>query len=171
MIAVPRPQTTEAVAAIANRLKSMVARESTSAAERAQQAVLALTWTAHLLERGRSFYTLRHEYASTTAALYGHATAASAIDGLARFHTPESQRALVSFASQRSLPIAARRQAAAAFDASVRASDLLLTTEEILAQYAIYNASESADSDTQQVLAALLDTIESRRAAAAAPPN
>jgi hypothetical protein len=174
MIAVPRPQTPEAVAQIAARLKSIVARESTSAPERAQQAVLALTWTANLLERGRTFYALRRESTPVAAALYRPATTDPAIDALARFHTPESQRALIAFASQRAFPIEARRKAAAAFDASVRMSDLLLTSDEILAQYAIYNASETADADTQQVLGAILDTIEARTRiteADAAPSN
>jgi hypothetical protein len=164
MIAVPRPHTSEAAAKIAERLASLVARESVTSDERAQQAVTAIAWTAQLLQQDRSFYALRREGSAIESALYHPATSASAIEALSRFRTPASQRALANFASQRTLPIEARKQAAAAFDASVRASGVLLTSDEILAQYAIHNASATADSDTQQVLAALLDAIESRRA-------
>jgi hypothetical protein len=75
------------------------------------------------------------------------------------------------FASRRTLPIEARRQAAVAFDQSVKSRGLLLTTAEILAQYTHYNASAAADADTQQVLGSLLDTIESRRLAPANAPS
>jgi hypothetical protein len=87
------------------------------------------------------------------------------VAALARFGTPSSQRALANFASQRTLPIEARRQAATAFAASISVNGVLLSKDEILSQYAIYNASATADADTQQVLGALLDAIESRRAA------
>ena len=171
VIAVPRPHSADMVAAIAGRLLSSVAHEAVSADVRAQQSLMAITWTAGLLERGRSFYALRRESPAIESAMYQPATAASAIDALARFGRPSSQRALMNFASHRTLPIDARTQAAAAFDASVRASGLLLTTDEIRAQYAIYNASAAADADTQQVLGALLDSIESRRTNSTAATN
>jgi hypothetical protein len=47
---------------------------------------------------------------------------------------------------------------------------VLLTTDQILLQYNRYNASETADADTQRVLGSLLDTIESRRTGASQPP-
>jgi hypothetical protein len=166
VIAVPRPHSAEATAKIAMRLLELAERDATSADERAQQAVIAIAWTANLLDRGRDYYAVRREGAAIESALYQRATAASAIDALSHFGTADSQRALLSFASQRTLPIDARRQAASAFETSVQAGGLLLTSDEILAQYAIYNASAAADSETQQVLGALLDVIESRRAKA-----
>lgn len=164
MIAVPRPHTADAVAKIASRLLQISERDAVPANGRALQAVEAVAWTAGLVERGRTFYALRRESPAIEAALLQPATAAGAIAALARFGTPESQRALVKFASHRTLPIEARRQAASAFDHSVKSRGLLLTSDEIVSQYTLYNASAAADADTQQVLASLLDTIESRRA-------
>jgi hypothetical protein len=46
---------------------------------------------------------------------------------------------------------------------------VLLTTDQILMQYDRYNASETADADTQRVLGSLLDAIESRRTASPQP--
>ena len=53
-------------------------------------------------------------------------------------------------------------QAAEAFRASVAAHGVLLTTDQILAQYDRYNASETADAATQKVLARVLDVIEKK---------
>jgi hypothetical protein len=39
---------------------------------------------------------------------------------------------------------------------------VLLTTSEIRQQYDQYNASETADAATQQVLGSILDTIEKK---------
>jgi hypothetical protein len=173
VIAVPRPHTPEAVTSIAGRLWELSRRVAAAPEERASQAIEAVTWTASLLERDRSFYALRREDAAIESALYQPATTAAAIAALARFNTPASQRALVNFAGLRAAPLEGRRLAAAAFAASVAASGVLLTHDEILTQYAVYNASESADADTQQVHGALLDAIESRRApnAVTAVPN
>jgi hypothetical protein len=163
MIAVPRPHSNEAVAKIAGRLWELSQRDAATPEELAMQAVEAVTWTAQLLARGRTFYALRREGPAIETALYQPASSAAAVAALARFGTPSSQRSLTNFASHRTLPIKARRQAAAAFAASVAANGVLLTKDEIVSQYAIYNASATADADTQQVLGALLDAIESRR--------
>jgi hypothetical protein len=165
VIAVPRPYTAEAAARIAGQLWDLSLRDASTPEERAIESAEAVRSAAMLLERGRTFYALRREEPSIEAALYQPAAAASAIVALSRFGTAGSQRALVTFASQRTLPIEARKQAAAAFAASVQAGGVLLTKDEILAQYAIYNASATADADTQKVLGALLDAIESRVAA------
>ena len=53
-----------------------------------------------------------------------------------------------------------RRAAAAALTASVDRYGLQLTREQILEQYSRYNASETADADTQQVLSKILDILE-----------
>ena len=39
---------------------------------------------------------------------------------------------------------------------------VLLTTDEIRIQYDTYNASESADAETQKLLGSVLDTIEKK---------
>jgi hypothetical protein len=47
-----------------------------------------------------------------------------------------------------------------AFRRSIQARGILLTTQQILRQYDRYNASESQDRSTQQVLGLILDCIE-----------
>jgi hypothetical protein len=69
----------------------------------------------------------------------------------------------VNLASRSSLAAGARQHAAEAFRENVRAHGVLLTTDEIHDQYDRYNASATADTQTQAILGALLDTIESRR--------
>jgi hypothetical protein len=85
---------------------------------------------------------------------------AAAARVLGLFGTPRAQQALVQLASTPTQPLAARQAAAAAFRAAVLSRGLLLTRESLLRQYDIYNASESLDRETQEVLASLLDTME-----------
>jgi hypothetical protein len=73
---------------------------------------------------------------------------------------------LVNLASQITLPAASRAAAARAFAESVKSHGVLLAADEIIDQYDRYNASQDSDVETQKVFAALLDAIESRRAAA-----
>jgi hypothetical protein len=160
VIAVPRPYSAAAVRAIVARLLELSARDAVPAEERAAQAAQAVTWIAELLARGRTFYALRRQVPTIEAALYQPSAALPAIDALGRFGTPASQRALVAYASQSVHPLDSRGRAAAAFRESVGTRGLLLTRDEVLAQYAMYNASASADAGTQQVLGAILDAIE-----------
>lgn len=71
-----------------------------------------------------------------------------------------AQNVLIDLASQDRRPLQARRQAAAAFAASVERFGVLLSPAAIAAQYDRYNASEQAQSETQQLLGSLLDTLE-----------
>jgi hypothetical protein len=164
VVAVPLPATAEAVTKFAERLLAQAPRDAAAVDERAAQALEAVAWMAQLLGRGRSFYALRREAPAAAFNLF-QSSAAPALDALARMGTPFCQQALVVYASQPTLPIDTRRQAAAAFDAAVKAHGLLLTRGEILAQYDLYNASADADANTQEVLGALLDAMEQRRSA------
>ena len=161
----PRPHTDEAMAEIAARLGQMAGRDLPSADERAQQAVWALEQFADLLARRRTFYDLRSYDAALGDALLLTDKAAPSIKALQLLGTPSSQQLLVDYASQAALPIEARRAASEAFRQSVQRNGLLLEREEILRQYERYNASETADVATQELLGGLLDSIESRRAA------
>jgi hypothetical protein len=88
--------------------------------------------------------------------------------------TPQSQRLLVEVVNQNGRSIADRQAAAAAFDVAVKRRGVLLTKTEILRQYDLYNRSANADAATQQVLGAVLDTIEAPRVTTVAttePPS
>lgn len=166
VVAFPRPQTDEAVSQLLDRLKAVAGRDEVTPEERAAMASQSLTWLGQLLARDNTFYDLRRQAPVVEAALYLPAMTDKAVEALALLGTPASQRSLVDFASHLTVPIESRRQAAQAFAASVGRFGILLTKDEILAQYARYNASASLDADTQQVFGSLLDTIESLRAKA-----
>lgn len=163
VIAAPRPHTPETTARIVDELRKL-ARDEVGAPQRAEQASQAMSWLAALLASDRDFYALRRFAPSVEASLYRAATSEPAIAALGLLGTPSSQRALVDHASQSTLPIASRRASATAFYNSVQRHGVLLTSEEITTQYDRYNASASADADTQKVLSVLLDAIEARRA-------
>ncbi|MCI0333637.1 MAG: hypothetical protein L0228_10495, partial [Planctomycetes bacterium] len=163
VIAAPRPHSAEAVARLVEQLTTLSGRFAVPADARAAEAVEAVTWLSKLASGERPFYKIRRTEPVIEAALYGSTTAEPAIAALAQLGAPESQCALVNFASQPTLSITVRSQAADAFRKNVAAHGLLLTSSEILTQYDRYNASERADADTQRVLGSLLDSIESRR--------
>jgi CheY-like chemotaxis protein len=162
-IAVPRLHSKETVARTVAELSVLAGRDASTATERAAQARQAVKWIESLLSKNRSFYELEYTMPVIAASLYRADAAAEAIASLTQLGTPESQRTLLDFASQTTLPGAQRLQAAEAFRTSVAENGVLLTTDEILNQYGRYNASSRADAQTQQILGALLDAIESRR--------
>jgi CheY-like chemotaxis protein len=168
VIAVSRPNTPEALAPIVARLQALADRDPVTPDQRAAEAVEATAWIAQLLAADRRFYALRRVELVLEFAVYQPNSNKSAIAALVTLGTPASQRALVNLASQITLPAASRAAAAIAFAESVKSHGVLLTADEIIDQYDRYNASQRADVDTQKVFAALLDAIESRRAAAQA---
>ena len=86
--------------------------------------------------------------------------AAKAARVLGLLGTPRAQRALVEFASTQLQPLVDRKAAAEALRVAVQQRGLLLTRDQLLHQYDLYNDSEILDPDTQQVLASILDAIE-----------
>jgi CheY-like chemotaxis protein len=170
VIAVPRVFSPEILKPLVARLTALSGRFATPPNVRAAQAVDALTWLSTLSGGERPFYKIRRTEPVIEAALYRADAAKSAITALGKLGTAESQSSLVDFASQATLPLESRSQAAEAFRASVAAHGVLLTNDQILTQYDRYNASETADADTQRVLGLLLDAIESRRDRQPLPP-
>jgi CheY-like chemotaxis protein len=168
-IASPRPHSPEVLARIVDQLNNISGRASVSANERAGQATQAMNWIAQLLASNRTFYDLHRTAPAIEMAMYRPATAATAMNALTKLGTAESQRTLLNLASQSALPGGVRRDAAKAFHASVQARGVLLTSDEILAQYDRYNASASADVETQEILGSILDAIEVAAATARSP--
>jgi CheY-like chemotaxis protein len=164
VIAFARPQNGDGAAIIAEQLTALTAGNQVSPKERTAMAAQSLTWLGQLLAREQSVYDLRRQAPVIEAALYRPELAEGSVAALAFVGTPESQRSLVDFASRSSVPIDARQLAAASFQKSVSRSGILLTEEEILRQYDRYNASATADADTQKVLGTILDALESLRA-------
>jgi len=163
-VAVPRPHTVDG---LAYELK-LLARESNrgivSREERAAQCAQSLRWIGRLAERGQSLYDLRRLDAAVLATLDAPEVTEICLAVLARLNTVRSQLALAEVASRQAAPIGIRQAAARGFGESVRRCGTLLTTDQIVAQYERYNASVTADKETQKVLASILDSIEQRAA-------
>jgi hypothetical protein len=138
-------------------------RRFVSLSVRAEHATAAVGHLGHLLAQDKTFYDLRRPGSLLAETLYRPALGDRAIDALASVGTPASQRQLLNYASRPGAPLESRRAAAAAFDRSVKRHGVLLTTNEIRHQYDLYNASEMADIESQQVFGQLLDSLESRR--------
>jgi len=161
-IAFPRPHDDRAFRWQMQQLASLAPYESVPHAERRQQAAKALDLLAELSRSApRGLYDLRQVQAEVLTALAVPPLTARAAFVLGKMGTRDSQRALVDLASRQTQPAVTRKAAAAAFHRSTIEHGILLTTAEIRRQYDRYNASASADTDTQQVLGAVLDSIES----------
>ncbi|MEZ6111766.1 MAG: response regulator [Pirellulaceae bacterium] len=130
--------------------------------ERLSQAETALDYIGRLAEAESAypFYDLISLSPAVERSLRTPALAERAARALGLLGTPSGQQALVEIASQHAYPIEQRRTAAAAFATAVKRRGLRLSADSVLAQYDRYNASESLDTETQQVLGSVLDTIE-----------
>jgi hypothetical protein len=144
------------------KLEALKGRNQTTADERLFYAAAALRSLADLaaipgnIDR---FSLLRAEDAAALALRIPNLTEPAA-QFLAALGTPKAQSALVEMASVNALPIAQRQIAAQGFAAAVSRRGVNLTASQILQQYDRYNASEQLPAETQQVLGALLDTLE-----------
>jgi hypothetical protein len=164
MVAFPRPHSPERATAIADRLVALAGHNYVSPDERVAQASQAVAWIAQLLADGPKFYNLERQADVLQEAAARQQVSIDSIAALAELGLPSAQLALVELASRQTAPLADRQAAAAAFTQTVARHGLLLTSEQILRQYDRYNASANADPGTQQVLGAVLDAVESRRA-------
>jgi hypothetical protein len=163
VMATPRPHGPGALAAIAEQTIALTARPMAPPEARIAQAAQALQWLATLLANGSPYDELRRDGALVGRTLMIPELAAPSLAVLGGLGTAPSQVALVDYASSHSAAIEARRAAAKAFVASVQRHGLQLNRDQILRQYDRYNASETADADTQQVLGQILDVIEKKQ--------
>ena len=127
---------------------------------RQRQAADALDLLAELSRSAHKLYDLRRVQDSVLVALHNPKLAAKAAAVLANLNSAESQRALVEVASRFTLPLGVRQAAATAFCENVQQHGILLTTEEIRAQYRRYNESGKLDAATRHVLGLILDCLE-----------
>ncbi len=156
------PRSMEAFSVQANVLLGQYGRDVLLPQERVAQAAQALNWLAALAAQPQTLYDLRRYSSAVEQALYHTDLSLPAISAAGALGTPSSQRALAALASRPGLPLEVRQAAVAALGLSVERFGILLTSGEILRQYDLYNASQYADEETQQVLGAILDVLESR---------
>jgi hypothetical protein len=131
-------------------------------AERLRRAKAALAAMQTFLETKNTVFNLRPYEAQLLAATTSPELATAALGVLGRLGSATVQRTLVETASATARPLELRQAAAAAFIENVRRFGTLLTIDEIRLQYDRYNASETLDAPTQELLGAVLDAIELR---------
>ncbi len=128
--------------------------------EHTKQAAAALGWLAELLETGHPYDEMLRDAKRISLTLYQPELTKPTLRVLAVLGTADSQQLLLNFISTDTLPIETRHMASKALATSVGRYGKLLTSDEILHQYDRYNASETADSETQEVLGEVLDLLE-----------
>jgi CheY-like chemotaxis protein len=171
-----QPTDAVGVSFVMRRLLGHAGRDFVSQEERLRQAAVALDQWAVLASNAEAFgfYELLPQQQAAESALSVPSLNHKAAKVLGLLATPQSQRLLVEVVNQNGRSIADRQAAAAAFDVAVKRRGVLLTKTEILRQYDLYNRSANADAATQQVLGAVLDTIEAPRVTTVAttePPS
>jgi hypothetical protein len=130
--------------------------------ERLRRAQTALASMKHLLDARNTVFNLRPYEQNLLRAAASPRLGKDAVAVLGYFGSAAAQRALADTASATARPLDLRQAAASAFCESVIRFGTLLTTGEIARQYERYNASETLDRPTQELLGAILDAIEAR---------
>jgi hypothetical protein len=162
VLAMPRPHGDGALATLVNETLALRPLPMAPAEVRTAQAKQALEWIAKLLAANAPYDELKRDAHLVDRTLLTPELAGPSVAVLAALGTPESQTALVDFASLGTLPIETRQAAAEALAASVAKFGVQLKRDQIVLQYDRYNASETADAATQKVLARILDVIEKK---------
>jgi hypothetical protein len=161
-VVVPRVHSAEVAVTTVERLKQIAGRHLVDRDERVAEAKAAVAALRELASVPGNYARLELVRLTriVAQALEHRQLSVPAAALLGQIGTPAAQTALIQFASQTSRPLADRQAAAAAFAAAVKSRGLRLTQQQIVQQYARYNASEHLDQPTQAVLGAILDTIE-----------
>jgi hypothetical protein len=162
LLAAPRPHGDGALATLVERAQTLSPDPLAKKTERDAQAGQALDWIAKLIAADAPYDELRRDGGLTNRSLFNPDLAPQALRVLAALGTAESQSTLLDYASGTSVPIESRRAAVEALAANFKQFGIQLTTDQLRVQYDRYNASETADADTQQVLGSILDLIEKK---------
>lgn len=137
--------------------------ETSSPQQRVSRAKTCLQFLEKVITDRKTYgYTdpLRHEKRIINA-LQNRALTIEALSLLGELATPTAQQAIVDLASESTRSPAERQAALDALATAIQKRGILLTKAAILEQYDRYNKSETLDSQTQQILGAILDVIES----------
>ncbi len=163
VLALPQPRTPLGAGLAIKRLQPFWDRQYVSPEERLVHAASAFDWLTLLLETpaGRPAYDLRSLEKTMERGLFTDPLAERAASALGLLGTPLAQQALVNMASLSSAPLELRQAALQAFQEAVHRRRVMLTSSEIHLQYDRYNASETSSVESQQILGAILDILES----------
>ncbi|PQO31682.1 HEAT repeat domain-containing protein [Blastopirellula marina] len=161
-LATIRPHDKDGYAFQLQQLYESQGRLIVPAMERAEDAEFAIAALSRMLETPEKYefydFTKMEEIAIRRLSDDNVTLAIAKL--LGSLATPGAQMALVEYASDPFHPLAFREQCAAEFKAAVARRGILLTKDQMVAQYDRYNASEELDSGTQAVLGKVLDIIE-----------
>jgi CheY-like chemotaxis protein len=127
---------------------------------RRQQTARALKLLAQIADVSAGGYQLTGIDEAVDLACYDAGLNAAACAVLAKVNSPGAQRQLVDLASNDALPIELRQAAGEGFRDSVARRGILLTSEQMLVQYARYNESQRKGQATQRLLGSILDCLE-----------
>jgi hypothetical protein len=148
-----------------DQLAELADRNWPNAQERLNQALLSVDLLKQVASQDQifGFEDLVQHQDHFIGAMYQPGLDQSAIEIVGEIATPECQTALLDLASLESLSIDLRTAAVDAFETAIAKRGVLLTTQGLQEQYHRYNASESSDAPTQQLLGRVLDLIEQAR--------
>ncbi|MDA7979218.1 MAG: hypothetical protein MPJ50_10685 [Pirellulales bacterium] len=163
--ALMRPQSEEVLTTQLANLLTSAEIAPLSDEERITYANNSLAWLTQLTQGDKVLFDPLTEAKAAQQAMYVPELAAAAINFQAACGLPESQTALVDYASTLPLPAELRRQAAVGFAASLSQHGVLLTSTQVMRQYDRYNASSTSDDETISILSSILDAIESTASA------
>jgi hypothetical protein len=144
------------------QLNALVPREFVGFSERQDLAARALDCLAKLSQTPSQVFDLQQAEGAVLAGLLVPRLSGHAIVVLSNVDTRASQQALVEVASRAANPLPLRKAGAVAFNLNVQQFGLLLNKDSIRQQYRRYRQSDSQEVAAQQVLADVLNTIESR---------
>jgi len=155
-----QPQNDAELRLYANRLLGGAGRSHVSVERRRAQSLAALDWLLALAQSDQKVFNVGQLEPQLVPLMYHPETAGKAIELLSEIGTERAQEALVQLADSPAQPLATRQAAVSAFARSVRRHGTLLTTDEIHAQYDLYNYNAGRNRETHEVLGSLLDVIE-----------
>ena len=153
-----RPHSQEVVAWQVGRVRAL-AGQRVEASQRLERAAKAMQWIADW-SAGHEVFHLPRQIDPVYQALFQPQLAEQAMAILANSQTPEAQKALIDLASRSTQPLERRKAAVEALWDNVGKGGVLLTSSEILLQYDRYNQGENLDEASRQVLAAILNCLE-----------
>lgn len=160
-LALVRPHDAQTVRHQVEQLEALGGRSAVAPELRKRQAAEILGQLAALAADDRTPFADFGEVQRTVLrAAHSPEQSASAIGVLEHLSSPESQKTLVDLASDSRKPVELRKAALSALVNSVERNGILLTTDEILTQYELYNQSAAADPATVQILGLILDCFE-----------
>jgi hypothetical protein len=152
-------------------LLGKVARDLVPVEVRQYQAEVMLDHVVSLASSSQKVFDLRQLIPAVEQSLRNPRLAVRAALVLGHLGSANGQRSLVALATRSTQPLAVREAAVTAFQGSVLRHGLLLTKDEVQAQYNQYNINAGRDQDLHRLLATILDTIEGSPTATNTAPD